>query len=363
MIRAVIEKEPYRLFFPLGVLFLLCGALVWVPLIWTQDQYPVVLHRYLMLNGFAGCFIGGFLMTAIPRFSQTPHANLREVLTLFLVITLGLIPAHTESEKWVFFFSSLTPLAIFIFLIPRFKKRKADPPPSFIFIFVGLLLWLISGLLSMAFDPETYKYLHYEGAIASIILGVGSRLIPAILGHEEILQVAKAKKPVLIFVLVFLFTVSYLLPEESGIYLRSAVILIIGLRYWKLYRLPKVRSALTWNIWVSSWLIVLSFVLKAVWIEGMIHVSHSFFINGIVLMSLLIGTRVLQSHGPKDPSLENSKILYVVSFFIVLAAATRVSAYLMPDHYLSHLAYSSIILCLGAIIWSTKYLRYAKVTG
>jgi uncharacterized protein involved in response to NO len=102
----------------------------------------------------------------------------------------------------------------------------------------------------------------------------------------------------------------------------------------------------------------LSFVIKAFWTDGLIHISHSFFINGIVLLSLLIATRVLQSHGPKDNKLEQSKILYVVSFFIVLAAATRVSAFLLPDLYLTHLAYSSIMLALGVLVWSFKYLRF-----
>ena len=229
-------------------------------------------------------------------------------------------------------------------------------------------MWILSGLLSCFIDQESFKYLHYEGAIACIILGVGSRLIPGILGHVEIVAAQRAsyERPVSIiktvplkFALLGLaFIVSYFLGEERGMPLRSLVVIIVGVFYWKLWKAPKEKTALTWCIWFSSWMIALSFILKSFWTEGLIHIGHSFFINGIVLLSFLIATRVLQSHGPQDKNLENKKVLYVFTGLVFLAAATRVSAFLMPDHYLKHLAYASIVLSFAVLIWSTKYLRF-----
>lgn len=362
------QKEPYRLFFPLGVLFLLWGALIWLPLIWSAADYPVTLHRYLMLNGFSGCFIGGFLMTAIPKFSKTNTASKIEIFLYLLVTLSGLFFARAEMASGVFICSALQPLVIFSFLLPRISKRQENPPYSFVFIFVGLLLWTVSALASLFFDAELFKHIHYEGAIASIILGVGSRLIPGILGHQEIVTAQKEKyeKPVSIFktipvtflALIGAFVISYLSDNSLAHMVRAAVVFIIAIFYWNLWKAPRTKTALTWCIWLSGWLITLSFVLKAFWTDGLIHISHSFFINGIVLLSLLIATRVLQSHGPKDNKLEQSKILYLVSFCIVLAAATRVSAFLLPDLYLTHLAYSSLMLAIGVLVWSFKYLRF-----
>jgi len=362
------QKEPYRLFFPLGVLFLLWGALIWLPLIWSASDYPVTLHRYLMLNGFSGCFIGGFLMTAIPKFSKTNTASKVEIAVYLLVTISGLFFARAEITNAVFICSALQPVTIFSFLLPRISKRQENPPYSFVFIFVGLILWTVSALASLFFDVELFKHIHYEGAIASIILGVGSRLIPGILGHQEIVAAQKEvyEKPVPIFktvpfsflILIISFVGSYFLDGFIAHAIRATIVSVIAFFYWNLWKAPKTKTALTWCIWISSWLITLSFVIKAFWTDGLIHISHSFFINGIVLLSLLIATRVLQSHGPKDNKLEQSKILYVVSFFIVLAAATRVSAFLLPDLYLTHLAYSSIMLALGVLVWSFKYLRF-----
>ena len=307
-------------------------------------------------------------MTAVPRFSGTWPANVLEVL-LFLFVTIGgLIPAHLENEKYALLFSGIQPLILLSFLFLRISKRKQNPPYSFLFIFIGLILWSVSGLHGFISDPEILKRIHYEGAVASIILGVGSRLIPGILGHVEIVQMQRHiyEKPLSIlktvplhfFFLIALFVGSYFIKEELGNWARSIIVCLIAFIYWKLHRFPKDRSALTWNIWIAAWLIVLSFILRAVWPDGMIHASHSFFINGIALLSFLIATRVLQSHGPKNKMLENKKVLFLITFLVFLASATRVSAYILPEQYLSHLAYSSLVLALAAIIWAQQYLRF-----
>lgn len=360
-------REPYRLFFPLGAISLLWGILLWLPQIWSPDEYPVLVHRYLVLNGFMGSFIAGFLMTAIPKFSKTSTAKSFEVILFGFVTIIGISFAYKGDEKVALFISALQPLIILFFLFQRIAKRKENPPYSFVFIFVGLFLWLGSALFGIFIDLEALKNLHYEGAMASIILGVGSRLIPGILGHVEIvaLQGERYEKPLPIlatvplhfFGLVFAFVVSYFLPESFGDYLRAGVVSFIAFHYWLLAKLPKTKTALTWCLWLSSWLIVLSFLLKALWPEGMIHASHSFFINGIVLLSLLISIRVLRSHGPDDKKLENRKLIYLITFLVILAAATRVTAYLMPAFYLSHLGYSSLVLTLAIIIWGLTYLK------
>lgn len=364
-------KEPYRLFFPLGAIFLLWGILLWLPQIWNPGEYPVLVHRYLMLNGFMGSFIAGFLMTAVPKFSKTFSARISEVFLFFVVTIVGIWFAYQDNEKLLFLLSAIQPLIILFFLFSRITKRKENPPYSFIFIFVGLFLWLVSALLILFIDSEAFKNLHYEGAIAAIILGVGSRLIPGILGHVEIVaaQREKYEKPQSIiatvpphfFFLVFTFAASYFLSSTIGSLLRAGVVLIIALSYWQLLKLPKTKSALTYCIWGTGWLITISFLLKAFWHEGMIHASHSFFISGIVLLTLLISIRVLQSHGPQKSELEHKKTIYVIFFLVLLAAVSRVCAYLMPESYLTHLGYSSLVLTLGVLIWAFTYLKYVLI--
>lgn len=362
--------EPYRFFFPLGTLLFLCGILIWIPQIFNSGEYPVLLHRALMLNGFTASFIGGFLMTAVPKFSQTNEARTFEVGAFFAVILLALIAGHLEHETCCKVASALQPITIFGFLFSRITKRKQNPPYSFVFIFVGLILWAVSSILNIFIESDALMRLHYEGAIAAIILGVGSRLIPGILGHIEIVGAQRSQYeqplpiiktvPLHFFALIAAFVVSYFLSEEIGNWIRLAVVTFISFNYWKLYLAPKDETALTWCIWFSAWLITLSFALRAIWTDAGIHASHSFFINGIALLSFLIATRVLVSHGPKKKELENEKVLYIVTFLVFLSAITRVSAYLMEESYQHHIGYSALILSGAVILWGWKYLRFIR---
>lgn len=365
-----IHSEPYRLFFPLGVASLLCGILLWIPLIWNESIYPVLLHRYLVINGFAGCFIGGFLMTAIPRFSKTFEAKSLEIGSYLGIFLCGIILAHTDNEQGVFIASAFQPAIILAFMLSRFSKRKENPPFSFVFIFIGLMLWLGSSLASAFIDSYNYRPLHHEGAIAAIILGVGGRLLPGILGHVAIVTEQRqmyekplpiyATVPLFFWAVILIFVSSYFVNEEIGNYLRLFSVSVIAFKYWRLFQFPAEKTTLTWSIWISGYMIVVGFLLKCLWPDGGIHAGHAFFINGIVLLSLLVATRVIQSHGPKDKSLENSKVLYVITGLIIFASATRISAYALPDSYLRHLAYSSIVLATAVLTWSWKYLRYVR---
>lgn len=365
-----IYNEPYRLMFPLGTLFLLWGIFLWIPQIWSQDTYPVLTHRTLVLNGFMAMFVGGFLMTAIPKFSRTQSSHKFETLSYAFTALFLIALSYTANEKLILWFSSLQAILLFSFAFRRFKITTASPPFSFVFIFVGIILWILSGFAGNLFSEVPQVSLQYDGAILAFILGIGSKLIPGILGHTEVLSPTnflKEKKhylktvPSYFYGLMILYVLSFLIELQYGNWLRFIIVLFISMKFWKLYLLPPTKTALTVSIWFSAWLILLSVLLKALWLEGFIHAGHSFFINGIVLLSILVGTRVLVAHGPMKKELENSKWLYVITFFIVLAAATRVSAFLMSESYYRHLAYSSFSLGLGIIIWSVLYLKFVTI--
>lgn len=364
-------KEPYRFFFPLGTLFLLWGTLIWLPQMFTASTYPVLAHRYLMLNGFSASFIGGFLMTAVPKFSETQPANKIEVALYFLITVAGLVFAVNDAEAAMFMCSGLQAVHLFIFLLRRIYKRKVNPPYSFIFLFVGMVLWLFSALMSALTLEDTFKYLHYEGTIAALIIGVGSRLIPGILGHVEIVQSQRKRYettaaylktvPVSFYVLMISFIVSFFVEQLFGNVIRTVVVSLIAVLYWNLLKKPKDKSTLTWSIWANCWVIVLSFFIRTFWADGAIHAAHSFFFSGTLMLTLLISIRVLQSHGPGDKNIENEKAIYLITALILFAGATRVVAILMPAGYFRHLGYSSLVLTLAVLMWCWRYLRYVFI--
>jgi uncharacterized protein involved in response to NO len=81
--------EPYRLLFPLGILIGLLGVAMW-PLYysgWISLPFPVPHHAHIMIQGFFGSFVFGFLGTAMPRMLTAPKLKAIEVGCIIVLIT------------------------------------------------------------------------------------------------------------------------------------------------------------------------------------------------------------------------------------------------------------------------------------
>src|ERR1041385_2016503 len=94
---ADVGREPFRVFFPEGVLAGIVGVSLW-PLYfghWTSF-YPGQAHARIMAYGLFGGFIFGFLGTAMPRLLSAPPLGTRNVLLLlafhFLMIVAFAAP-------------------------------------------------------------------------------------------------------------------------------------------------------------------------------------------------------------------------------------------------------------------------------
>ena len=79
--------DAYRIFFPLGVLIGIAGVAIW-PLYYfgITAGYSGRSHAFLQVDGFLYCFIAGFLLTAIPRFTGTEGPSRRSQWTLAAIL-------------------------------------------------------------------------------------------------------------------------------------------------------------------------------------------------------------------------------------------------------------------------------------
>src|SRR5215212_1890441 len=83
---AAMAAEPFRLFFPAGVLAGIVGVLLW-PLYFTHitEFYPGLGHARIMACGLFGAFIFGFLGTAMPRMLSAKPLHVLQVIPLVLI--------------------------------------------------------------------------------------------------------------------------------------------------------------------------------------------------------------------------------------------------------------------------------------
>lgn len=358
MIKEYLLKEPYRVFFPFGFLSFMVGIAIWLPLLWSDEFYPISLHRYLVINGFMYSFIGGVLFTAIPRFSQTDFLNQGEFI-LYIVASLFGIPLLWYGENdWVYLVTSCQGIVILLFLFKRMFKRKRNPPSSFIFMIGGIVLSIVFGV-TRSFDLLPFISSSDFLPITLIIWGIGGRLVPGILGHVEVEKIITTSKWTWLtnLIVLVLIVFSLFLEETLAHLIYFICSLYWGIVFCQLYKFPKRKTSLNWSIWTASWLLILSFLMIFFFADGEIHIIHSLFIGVFFILTFSVATRVVISHGGKNQGLENNKFLFLFLFFAVLAMATRLSIIFLPDLYYSHLAYSALMLLISGGIWGRAYLK------
>lgn len=360
--------SPYKYLFCIGFVYALIGSGSWIFFRLGWMDYPTVIHGEWMMLGFLLSYVMGFLMTAIPRFLNAPVCKKWE---LIVAIILALLPlgGFWLSVKWVAAGGVLQLCFLAYFGFHRFRRREFDPPPSFIFLPLGIFSGVL-GCLFIIYDPtSTGRVLVLEGMMLAFILGVGAKLITALLGWSPPVQIDLdqnkfwKRKDRMFLIEAFAFLSGMLIHAmgfvRQGDALWAIVSASIGLRLWKLYRLPLSKSRLSLLLWLASLFVVLGLGCLPVIPSMRIHFIHFVYIGGMALMTLMIATRVILSHGGYPLLIEvKSRSLLWTGILVFVAALTRVFApYMGFERYFNHLAYASIMMILGFSIWAVIFLK------
>lgn len=366
-----VPMDAYRYFFPAGWVMGVWGALLWILFPWNLVSYPGLHHPEIMSGGFFLCFIAGFLMTAAPRFTSSFGPSLWEQgVSIFLIAALfaSLLP-----EDKIYFYGVATSLFIFliIYMFRRFFGRKSNPPDSFLFVGVGLGTGLFGSVILLLGQkinvPSDLYYLArtflLQAYVLCLAMGVGSRLIPALLGWAPLpTELGKAAPRIGLFSgLAILFLVSFIVEVainfQMGILLRALVMTFIVFFFWKIHRKPQRRAYQSWFLWSSAWMMLIGQWAMVAFPDFRIHILHVILVSGLGLMTFMIATRVSLSHGKHNMELEkNSKGLFLGALLMAFAGLTRLSAGFTPEIYQSHLIYASYTWILGLLLWGWVFL-------
>jgi uncharacterized protein involved in response to NO len=371
--------DPYRIFFPLGIVIGLMGVAIW-PLYYfaITATYSGRVHAFVQTDGFLYAFIAGFLLTAIPRFTGTepPSRKTQYVLAAMLV------SSALAFEFWLFAVGNALFVAIHAMVmtlaIRRFRRRKHDPPVTFSLIGLGLIAGAVGAVIDFgiawnlippALDVLGRRLLS-EGMVLLLVLGVGGFLGPRLLGFAALPKFDTVEKPQSANTLFYKaagITVLLSLIAEYGfgmtkmVFLRAAAataVILAGLRPW---RFPAVRTTLAWCVWTAHWLILTSVWLVAIAPRYRIDFLHVLFIGGFTLLILAVATRVTLSHGGHSLALERgSWPLRIGLTSGLVAMLARVGAPFAPASYFEHLAYAGLLWMGGMLFWGFYLVRWTS---
>ena len=237
--------DPYRLFFLLGLIALIMGILLWSLFQFKLISfYPRFEHGDLMFMAALWCFIAGFMMTAIPKMTNTFSVKIIELIIALGLVFFQAVAIFTQLREasGVIYFLQILFLVNFVFR--RIWVRKVVPFEGFYFIPFAFFSALV-GSLFLAFSYQiNLVYLFIGKAfVLNLILGIGSRLIPAISKTAQALmpdvQTQKNKKlQYLIYALGlnFGFYTEAFLSKEIGMIIQFIYVILISVTHLKLFQ-------------------------------------------------------------------------------------------------------------------------------
>ncbi len=377
----MVVNEPFRALFPLGMILGIIGIALW-PLFYAEiiSVYPLAPHLRLMIYGFLGCFVFGFLFTAGPRLLSCPQPNKPIVAVFFIGSILTAI---------VSFFSPLGSDLLFLLLLSLLVglglfgliKRGDLPPPGFVLGITGLACALVGTinmvLLSLG-EGGTISYqlsriLLFQAFPALPLIGIGAFFFPKLSGApnpQDLPTNPKITKPWLKRALfaaatAFGFVVSIVLEIQGhhkiAYLLRAAALGGYLVAETPLLVRPRQANTQLPHLLICSASIVICFALIGLFPAQKTAWLHGFFICGLSGSIILVATRVVFGHsGNFQMAISSRKPLLVSIAILAIGASSRVAADFLPDSRISHYLYAAVAWLIVAFVWMYKVAPKVK---
>jgi uncharacterized protein involved in response to NO len=127
------RREPFRIFFPLGVLLAWLGVGHWLLYrIGVTQTYSCFFHGLVQMQAFMMAFAVGFLFTALPRRTQSaPPSTLELTAAGFALLTTAVAAVlerwRLAEAAYAMVFVLLLQFAVRRFLGPALRTRPPEP--------------------------------------------------------------------------------------------------------------------------------------------------------------------------------------------------------------------------------------------
>ena len=381
------SSQPHQPFFSSGIFFFILFMALFVASysnILTLDKSVLTYHAYTMIFVIFIQFFLGFLFVVFPRFLMQAEVSKKDYMNQFFVYFISSVGIFLTlifySKITILFQFSLFVIQIFSFILlfkihkKSLMKIKEDTKWVLIAFFVGLISHFLFIVSSFEFN---YSYIVSKIAINSgfylflfmIVFTISQRMIP-------FFTTAKApdykinKSPKLLETIFSLLVLKVVLLTFDNVKLNLIVdvplfILIVKeLIKWKLptFKVP----AIMWVLYLGLYWIPVAFFISIVE-SSMAFISPEIFFEKAVVHTIALGyfvtvlvgfgTRVILGHSGSTPHANNFAIFIFVSIQVI--TLLRIFASFSTNfglNYQSLLNLTAILLVIGLLLWSSKYI-------
>lgn len=187
------RAEPFRIFFPLAMVIGSYGVGHWI---FYQTglvaEYSCLFHGMIQTQAFVIALALGFLLTAIPRRTQSAPATVAEIVALAGAL-FGVVVAATVDRWVVAEVAYVAMLAILLrFAVRRFRSGQGGrrPPAAFVVLPIGLLhgfagAVLLGGYFAGVVESWAFglgRLCVEQGVVLCLAIGAGNLVLPLMSG-------------------------------------------------------------------------------------------------------------------------------------------------------------------------------------
>lgn len=329
-------------------------------------------HAHEMIFGFVTAGIAGFLLSAMPNWTNTKPMTGNDLKVLFGLWVAGRILFwlflffDNPIFGYLLFLDMALPIALFIHVSRVLTEEKNNRN----YIFIGILLCLaianfltildLNGLGLSSFNSGT---LFATNMIMITLSVLGGRVIPNftrnyLIAKNSTYNIGKfplVEKPAL-YLLVLLAIIDLVMPHSilsSGIALLACGAHAIRFSRWG--GLKVLDNPIIWVLHLAYLLMIIALFLKG--IEGVFDIPynlylHCFTVGSVGLFMLAIMSRASLGHTGRPLQVEG--IITFAYVMVFVSAIVRVVAPIFPSIYTSAMALS---ICL----WILAYGAFLKI--
>ena len=356
------RREPFRVFFPLAVLFGWAGVGPWLLYATgVSSTYSCYAHGLVQMQAFMPALAVGFLLTALPRRTQSAVPTGTEMVVAASMLVVGATAAlaeHTLLAEGSYL--------ILLVLLARFAVRRLGgrgavrrPPAAFVLIPLALLNGAVGGVLLMAGSaPALGRLLVEQGVFLCLVVSVGALILPLIGGTPppaDLDESPRERARLFLYVALGLAIDGGLVVEAAGLVrvgpLVRAVAVAVGLALAGVWHAPKQPELHRWLAWVGAWLTPSGLAAAALLPDYRVPALHVLFIGGFATLGLGVATHVSFGHlGLEMGARRRPPAVVALTVGLILTLLARVVAD-WSDSYFAHLGWAAAAWIAGTAIW------------
>jgi uncharacterized protein involved in response to NO len=366
-----LHRDPWRAFFPLGVLLGWAGVLHWLLYAAGLSQrYDAVFHATAQIQGFLTSIALGFLFTFVPRRTETPPPSAAALAAGAAAPVAATVLAW--EGRWasaqVAWAVGIAGVAVFVgrrVLAPGVSRRL---PAVFAWVPVALLAGIggaivaaVAASLGPREEPELWRLgrgLVHQGFVTALVVGVGGTMLPALTRAEPPLPGSlggRGRAGHLAAALLFLatFPMEVYAAPRVALALRAAVaggVLAVAARLWRSPSAPGLHRRF---MWIAAWLLPAGYLAAAAWPDQRAAVLHVAFIGSFALLALSVALHVALSHGGRPELLAGRPWqVWCTGLLLLAAVAFRLLGGFDPARLRPWLALAAGSFLLATIAWA-----------